>query len=157
MLDRAQDPASHIHLPTPSPVKARAWVGLTHQVWQGDMTWSPGKYSFPFQVHGHSSGRKHASPCLRRLRGQSKRGSGEHPSHFCHLWRTLQPPGYPGVALSVFPRRDCLLTALLSVEVWKYPGNWKNQTQTWPSLEVSAIHQEATFPSQAGCQERPSH
>ena len=61
------------------------------------------------------------------------------------------------MALSVFPRRDCLLTALLSIEVWKYPGNWENQTQTWPSLEVSAIHQEATFPSQAGCQERPSH
>lgn len=45
---------------------------LTYQVWQGDMTWSPGKYSFPLQVHGQSSGRKHASPCLSKLWGHSK-------------------------------------------------------------------------------------
>lgn len=52
----------------PSPTKAEPIRGpFTYQVWQGDMTWSPGKYSFPFQVHGHSSGRKHASPCLSRL------------------------------------------------------------------------------------------
>lgn len=39
----------------------------THQVWQEEITLSPGKYSLPFQVHGHSFGLKHISPYLKRL------------------------------------------------------------------------------------------
>ena len=36
---------------------------------------------------------------------------------------------------------------LLPSGVQRYLGNWKNQRQTWPSSEVSAIHQEARLSS----------
>lgn len=66
-LDCVHNPTSRIHPPPPPQQKQGLYGDLTYQVWQGDITWSPGKYSFPFQLHGHSSGRKHASPCLSRL------------------------------------------------------------------------------------------
>lgn len=73
----------------------------------------------------------------------ASRWSVEHPSHICHLWRSLHPRGYLVGAAFTLKEVDHVPFTILINGVQRYFSNWKYQTETWPNLKVSAIHQEA--------------
>lgn len=142
MLDCAHDPASHIYPPTPSPVKARVRMGpsLTRcgrETWPGP----PGNTPSPSKCTGTPLAGNMHPRVWGGCRDTASRWSGEHPP-ISAIWGG--PRNHVDILgwLSAFTLEETghVPTTFLPSGIQRYRGNWKHQTQSWPS---SAIHQEA--------------